>query len=115
MHAIARARAAAEKRMALLPEEREPHIQMALLHYFSQSLDDAYLELGSVLERVRGAQQASEISRESSTSDSDDRTSSHQEGIDTRLLGEGDAQLLEKGTLLVEKIRLELMFREDRL
>lgn len=61
----------------------EAQLKVALLHYYNRGFDDAYLELGTVLERMQGKQDACEV--------------------------------LEKGALLLEKIRLELMFKENRL
>ena len=90
---------------------REPQLQVALLNYYSHSLDDAYLELGSVLERL----QASQAANRSSTSVPITSSSSSSSSSGLGTMEEDDNVLLEKGALLMEKIRLELMFKEDRL
>lgn len=54
---IERAAAAAAKRVALAPQEPQPQLDLALLSYFSGHYEDAWLELGSYLERLTAAQQ----------------------------------------------------------
>ncbi|KAI8466136.1 MAG: hypothetical protein J3K34DRAFT_524807 [Monoraphidium minutum] len=49
---LARAAAAAAKRVALLPHSQEARLQLGLLHYFGGDYEDAWLELGILLERA---------------------------------------------------------------
>eukprot|EP00195_Chlamydomonas_chlamydogama_P017461 CAMPEP_0202915854 /NCGR_PEP_ID=MMETSP1392-20130828/66889_1 /ASSEMBLY_ACC=CAM_ASM_000868 /TAXON_ID=225041 /ORGANISM="Chlamydomonas chlamydogama, Strain SAG 11-48b" /LENGTH=357 /DNA_ID=CAMNT_0049608047 /DNA_START=29 /DNA_END=1098 /DNA_ORIENTATION=- len=50
-HSARRALAAAEKRLWLLPDDRAAHLELALLHYFTRNYDDAWIELGIMLEQ----------------------------------------------------------------
>eukprot|EP00955_Chlamydomonas_euryale_P085280 364077-Chlamydomonas_euryale.AAC.2 len=51
VHAMSRAVSAARKRSALLPCDAHAQLQLALLHYFAANYDDAWLELGVLLEQ----------------------------------------------------------------
>jgi len=73
----------------LLPPRSEAQLQVSLLQLYSRNLDEAWIELASVLEKWKA------IGGSSGVSASDRR--------------------VEQGALLLEKIRLELMFKEDRL
>lgn len=53
-HNLRRAMAAVRKRLALLPGCQEAQLHLALLHYFAQQWDDAWIELGLYLERGGG-------------------------------------------------------------
>ncbi|KIZ02112.1 hypothetical protein MNEG_5847 [Monoraphidium neglectum] len=62
--ALERAAAAASKRVALLPHCQEARLQLGLLHYFGGAYQDAWLELGILLERARaGADGADDTER----------------------------------------------------
>ncbi|KAG1681119.1 hypothetical protein FOA52_015561 [Chlamydomonas sp. UWO 241] len=58
VHSLRRATAAARKRAGLLPSDSAAALELALLHYFEGNYDDAWLDLGVVLERQAAQAQA---------------------------------------------------------
>lgn len=88
---LARAAAAASKRVALLPRSQEARLQLGLARYFEGRYDDAFLELGILLEIE---QQEAAAAAAGGT-----------RGDEERLAPE----VLLDAALLLEKLRLELL------
>jgi hypothetical protein len=101
---LARAAAAAAKRVALLPRSQEARMELGLIHYFSGRYDDAFLELGILMEQAAAVEAAAAAAPQSGSPGAAAVPEDAAEAEDALPPG-----VLADAALLLEKLRLELL------